>query len=171
MSHDREKDELDRVDELDAFIFGRDELRLNPRHDWRRVELEGMRRGDTHQIPLLVRLEPALPLYGNPPPKCRPPPVIQDVTAWTQFWFTAKGTVVQPDNLATFQLTLGAGIVVVNAHAGQLLATVPPIATRSQPDGVVRLVYDVQGKDGAGNIWTFQYGTLPIYPDVSRAIS
>jgi hypothetical protein len=106
-----------------------------------------------------------------PVPCEKPKPAVQNITAWTQFWVTAKDNVVEPDNLATFQLTLGSGVTLTDAVNGQLLATVPPIKTYMLPDSVVDLIYDVKGKDAAANIWTVQYGILRIWPTPTRAIA
>jgi hypothetical protein len=89
-----------------------------------------------------------------------------------------KRTVSDPDQLAVAAVTttptsipLGGGITWVARTAGQALVTVPALATRSFPDGRVRLEYDVQGKDPSGNIFTVEDGAVIVRPDVTNAIA
>ncbi len=97
----------------------------------------------------------------------------KDLTG-SSIWFTAKNNYVDPDNQAVIALTLvptGNGATsILDALRGLAHVTVNPLATRAQPDGIVRLVYDVQLKDAAGKLSTLESGTLKIFPDVSRAI-
>ena len=100
-------------------------------------------------------------------------PVPQDISTWLNFWCTGKLNVADPDMLAVFMLTLSPvnGIVLAGTPNYRLIVTVPPIATRALPDGPVRIHYDVQGKDAAGNIYTVERNEMIVTPDMSRAIA
>jgi hypothetical protein len=127
-----------------------------------------MFRGDTYVFQITVVQEPMTRGAG---------PTSQNVTGWL-FWCTLKRTVSDPDQLAVAQVTstptsnpAGGGIVFLNAPAGIIQVTIPAIATRGFPDGVVRLVGDVQGKDTFGNIWTVERFELDVEPDVTSTIA
>lgn len=156
----------------DKWEEGNPQLRVGPTlRDWRRVDLEFFR-GDTIQFPVQVKLVAAnLRVPCDPPPK----PAVQDITSWLGFWATGKNTVVDPDALAVFQVTKTSAppgvITVTEATNGLLLVTINPISTYMQPDSLVQLAYDVQGKDAASAIHTVQYGRIRIVPDVTRAIA
>lgn len=100
-----------------------------------------------------------------------------NITGWG-FWCTVKRNIHDPDRLAVAQITLttsypaGGTITIVNEFAGQGQGqvSIPAIATRGFPDGVVRLVYDIQGQDTLGNIFTVESGTIDVDPDVTQAI-
>lgn len=88
-----------------------------------------------------------------------------------KIWFTAKNNYVDPDNQAVIALaTDTSGVLITDAPRGLARVDVPPLATRSFPDGIVQVVYDVQLKDATGFITTVESGTLKVYPDVSRSI-
>lgn len=95
-----------------------------------------------------------------------------DITGWTM-WFTAKRYVSDPDNQAVIRQDNGAlaGIVFTDAVNGKAEVTVAPIATRQFPDVEDVLVYDVQVKDLLGHVFTVEFGTLAVTPDVTRAIT
>ncbi|GAC1475554.1 MAG: hypothetical protein PVSMB8_00160 [Vulcanimicrobiaceae bacterium] len=94
----------------------------------------------------------------------------ENLTGW-KIWFTAKHNVVDPDLRAVAALdTVAGGVTIVNAVGGQVSINMPATATRAEPDGMVALVYDIQGKDGAATIATLEDGTLVVSPDVTRAI-
>jgi len=124
-----------------------------------------MRRGDSLIFPVqVVKTTPG----GSMAP--------QDLTGWF-LWCTIKRTVSDPDPLAVAQVTTapssvpaGGSLALLVATAGQAQVSIPPIATRGFPDGRVRLVYDVQGKDGAGNIFTVEVGEIEVEPDVTNSI-
>ncbi len=94
-----------------------------------------------------------------------------------KIWFTAKNNYVDPDIRAVIALDSdtvsgnGAVTILTPATSGQARIDINPIATRAQPDGVVKLVYDVQVKDAAGFVTTVENGTLTIIPDVTRSIA
>jgi len=93
-----------------------------------------------------------------------------DITG-AKIWFTAKNNYVDPDNQAVIALdTVSGGVAITDAVRGLARVDVPPLATRSFPDGPVKTVYDVQIKDAAGIVTTVESGTLKVWPDVSRAI-
>lgn len=97
--------------------------------------------------------------------------VAQNITGW-DLWFTAKHRVGDPDNQAVIQKRLSTGgISVVSAAAGTAFVALLPGDTSSLPATTVKLFADVQGKDGAGNIYTLQRGTLTVLADVTDAIS
>jgi hypothetical protein len=138
-----------------------------------------MRRGDTLSFSFQVRRRPTFDQDSQLEycAHCDPSAVQVNVAGWF-FWATLKRTVSDPDQLAVAQVTsqpssapAGGGISVVSAAAGQGTVTVPAIATRAFPDGVVRLVYDVQGQDTSGQIWTVETGTVVVRPDVTSSIA
>lgn len=124
-----------------------------------------MRRGDTFVFDVQV---------FAPPPQFSPPgaqggPL--NITGYSM-WFTAKYHTADPDQQAVTQQTVtGGGIVFTNALQGMAEITVPALATFGFPDGVTKLVYDVQIKDLQGRISTVEVGTLSVYPDVTNATS
>ena len=123
-------------------------------------------RGDTLQFVVQVLQVP----LGFPPDT---PPQVVNVTGWT-FWFTVKKYFADPDNVAVFQgkSTDGSGTVTItDAPNGKVTLTLPASATLNYPDSVVQLVYDVQGKDTSGNIYTVDSGSVSVSPDVTRAIA
>jgi len=96
----------------------------------------------------------------------------QDITGWTA-WFTAKEHTALQDSQATIRLGNVpplTGIVLTSPTQGLMRVTVPPSATINCPDTPFCLLYDVQVKDGAGNVFTIERGTLTIKPDVTRAV-
>lgn len=100
----------------------------------------------------------------------------QDITGWF-LWCTLKRTYSDPDQLAVAQVTTapssvpaGGSLVIVLAVAGQARVSIPPIATRGFPDGPTTIVYDVQGRDPAGNIYTIEPGDIVVSPDVTNSI-
>jgi len=97
----------------------------------------------------------------------------QNITGWMA-WFTAKEHYAVPDLQASIRLgtTLPlTGITFTSPSEGKMEIIVPPSATVNFPDTAQCLVYDVQVKDGAGNVFTVELGTLTVRPDVTRAIS
>jgi hypothetical protein len=104
------------------------------------------------------------------------PPVPSNIEGWTM-WFTAKRSVVEPDQYAVAQISNttsappGGTITYTNATIGKAQVVVPPVATYRLEDGDVRLRYDVQVADLDGNIFTVEEGVWDIWPDVTRAIS
>lgn len=90
-----------------------------------------------------------------------------------KIWFTAKNNYVDADNLAVIALdtALLGGVTILSATGGTMRVVIPPLATRSFPDGPTRVVYDVQIKNAAGAISTVESGEITVFPDVSRAIT
>jgi hypothetical protein len=137
-----------------------------------------IRRGDTLVFGVQVRRLPQ-PTFDSQLVYCArcPSGVAVDLTGWF-LWCTVKRTVSDPDQLSTAQVTsmptsfpAGGGITFPIRTAGQALVTVPALATRSFPDGTVRLVYDVQGQDpSSGGIFTFDDGDVIVRPDVTNTI-
>ena len=93
-----------------------------------------------------------------------------DISGWT-VWMTAKSDRTLPDDKALFQ-------VKVTSHtyptAGISSFVVPATATASLvgPPGVPwNYFYDVQYRDGSGNIGTAIAGTITFSMDVTNALS
>ena len=137
-----------------------------------------IRRGDTLVFGVQVRRLPQ-PTFDSQLVYCArcPSGVAVDLTGWF-LWCTVKCTVSDPDQLSVAQVTstptsvpAGGGVTWALRTAGQATVTVPAIATRAFPDGLVRLVYDVQGQDPTGNLFTFEEGDVLVRPDVTNAIS
>ncbi len=132
-------------------------------------------RGDTLVWAVQVVQDPISGAYSTSLAPGVPPPgqVPANVTGWT-FWFTAKRHYLDPDNQAVWQGGTASpltGVVVTSPLSGRLTATMPPAQTIGFPDGSSTLVYDVQGKDGSGNIFTVEFGTIVVNPDATRATS
>lgn len=81
---------------------------------------------------------------------------------------TVKRTVVEPDNVALAQKTVGAGITIDDPVNGLFTVTLDPFDTIHQADGIVRLELDVQVKEATGRVTTVLRGTLALEPDVTR---
>lgn len=122
-----------------------------------------MFRGDT-LVFLVQVLKPAPGSVGDCPAL-----VPVDLTGYT-VRFTAKYYLPDNDRQAVVQLTnaIGGGIVVTSALAGMATLTVPPSATRFFPDGIVRIVYDVQVVDAGGIVSTVEIGIIQVIPNVTR---
>jgi hypothetical protein len=95
-------------------------------------------------------------------------PIAVNVSAAT-ILATLKHTVVEPDNTALTQKTIGAGITVDTGSQGLFTLTLDPFDTANLPDGVTSLVFDVQVKESSGRVTTVVRGDLMIEPDVTRA--
>ncbi len=100
-----------------------------------------------------------------------------DLTGST-VWFTVKSTLVEPDQQAIAALKSGVvstkGSVTIldqTQYRGQVKIVLDPSATINFPDGVVKLVYDVQWKDVDGIIRTIEAGIISVIPDATRAVS
>ena len=109
-------------------------------------------------------------LSSHPVMQLPPGSVPQDLTGF-RIWFTAKTTYVDPDLRAVAQLdnlAIG-GVTVTNAVQGIAIVNMPAIKTAGFPDAAVMLYYDIQTKDGAGNIKTTENGSVTVFPDVTRA--
>lgn len=94
-----------------------------------------------------------------------------DLTGAALF-FTAKLSTNDPDASAVVSLTLGSGIVLNDAQAGEGEVTIPPAATDSLTGPwPLALEYDLQAKLAGGQIYTIERGRLIIEPDVTRRTS
>jgi hypothetical protein len=110
-----------------------------------------MRRGDTVKLNITVtRGGSAVDLTG------------------ASIWFTVKNAVTDADP-GVFQKTVGSGIVVTNAAAGQAQITIANADT-SAIVGSRTLLYDIQVKEAGGDITTVANGTITVSPDVTLAI-
>lgn len=93
-----------------------------------------------------------------------------------KIWFTCKGNVALPDNQSTIALDTvlvsgNGSVTITDAPRGLATVVVYPIATRALPDGPVVLQYDIQIKQGTGELSTIEFGTVTVFPDVTRAIA
>lgn len=87
-----------------------------------------------------------------------------------ELWFSAKKSVADPDPpiIAKSSGVLG-GIQVTDAAGGLATVTLDPADTSAFTADTQLLTYDVQLKDGAGNITTVASGYLTITADVTLA--
>lgn len=91
-----------------------------------------------------------------------------DLTGAALF-FTAKRSTNDADGAAVITLTLGSGIVLNDAPAGEGEVTIPPAATDSLTGPFpLALEYDLQAKLAGGQIYTIERGRLTIEADVTR---
>jgi hypothetical protein len=108
----------------------------------------------------------------RPFPDAYPPrgPVVPvDITLYA-IHLTAKYELPDYDQQAVFALSnaAGGGIVYTTPTAGLVAFTGPALATRSFPDGPVRLIYDVQVTDSLGVVSTVDFGYLLVRPNARR---
>ncbi len=129
-----------------------------------------MTRGDTLTYLLQVLANPVTravlsQAQGLPfPPGFAP----LDITGG-KLWFTLKRTYADPDRAAVAQLSSpGGGIVLTSPASGKATVTVPALVTANFPDGLTRLLYDVQLLDASGNVTTTEGGAYDVSPDVTR---
>lgn len=88
--------------------------------------------------------------------------VAQNITGW-EIWFTAKRRISDPDSMAVIQhSTAAGGVTVSNAAGGLGTVTLLPADTAALPERKLVLFADLQGKDGGGNIFTLEKGTLSL---------
>lgn len=86
----------------------------------------------------------------------------------TSIWFTAKRKLKDADENAIAQKTLGAGITVTDAEAGEALVTLDPADTAALTKETT-LYCDVQVVEASGRVTTVASGTLTIELDVTVA--
>lgn len=136
-----------------------------------------MWRGDTHRFKFVVKLyDPALdPALHSELPSTSDPMVIQDITAWQGFWFTAKRRIKDVDADAVIALddaTVG-GIERSEPLQGECLVTLLPEYTDSLPSGSrdITLFCDIQGVDANGDVFTLLTGEILLHSDVTRRTS
>lgn len=108
-------------------------------------------RGDTSFIDFAVTLG------GSP----------QNITGWA-LWFTAKRRVGDADPGVLQKSTNGGGVTITNAVGGLGTVTVAPADTTALPEERTTLYADLQGRDGAGNIFTLSTGLLTVASDVTQ---
>jgi hypothetical protein len=133
---------------------------------WRRV-----RRGDTLSFTVTAALFSTTSEYGTVWPGELYPPRTAPVSVlgWRVI-FSAKHELPDWDNQCVWQLdneTLG-GVTTPSSPTGQIQVVGPAINTTGFGDGVVRLVYDLEGIDGGGNVRTIESGVIVVLPDVTR---
>lgn len=83
-------------------------------------------------------------------------------------WFTAKRKLKDLDIAAVAQKTLGDGIAVTDAPAGELLVTLAPDDTDDLTKETV-LYCDVQMVEASGRVTTVASGTLTVQLDATVA--
>jgi hypothetical protein len=89
----------------------------------------------------------------------------RDITG-AQFRFTVKEDTTDPDDEASVVGTTADGrCQVIDGPGGKVTVKIPPAATDVAPG---HYLYDLQARDGAGDVWTPMYGALVVLPDVSR---
>lgn len=89
----------------------------------------------------------------------------------SQWWFTVKNAITDPDPSKVFQKTLGDGITITNAVMGQLRVTIAAADTDGLPTNNVAMVYDLQMKSSLGEVDTINMGNFVVIPDVTRGTS
>jgi hypothetical protein len=87
-----------------------------------------------------------------------------------ELWFTGKYAYSDGDIAAVFQKTIGDGITITSALAGQATMALSPADTDSLPDVKTLLLYDVQLKDANDLVYTVASGSLVVTPDVTRSV-
>lgn len=83
----------------------------------------------------------------------------------TKAWFTVKDYLIRADSQASWQGTIGTGIV--QTSPGRMTVTIPASVTALWPDGVQRLYYDLAVKEPAGRVTTIEKGLIILDPDVT----
>lgn len=101
------------------------------------------------------------------------------VLTGAQMWFTGKASVLDPDNVALFQKTVGAGITIDNAAQGLATVVLNPVDTnaivppanldaRDIPEWKGVIYYDCQVKTAGGDIFTTVKGRIHVSLDITR---
>jgi hypothetical protein len=111
--------------------------------------------------PSTVAMQAATP-SGNP----------QNITGWFIACLLKYQTADQDNQAVATSKTTGVApniITIVNAAAGIAQVQFGPLNTIALADGPIRLVYDVQGIDPSGNVYTGEHGEYLVFPDVTRA--
>lgn len=96
-----------------------------------------------------------------------------DITGW-KVWFTVKRNFPDADNNAVYQAnsTDGSGdVTITSSTQGKVTVRMPALKTFAFPDGMTKLIYDVQTKDASGVTATVDVGTVTVSPDVTRALT
>lgn len=96
--------------------------------------------------------------------------VVINMTGYT-VWMTAKNYISDVDLSAVFQKTLSSGITLTNATLGQVRVVLSPTDTSSLGDVTSYLHYDIQMKNGSGQIFTIIKGVITVTPDITRSTS
>ncbi len=82
--------------------------------------------------------------------------------------FTAKRSTTDADSAAVLSKTIGAGIVVTDAAAGKYRIDFAPGDTSGMIEPIAPLVFDVQLRTAAAEVYTLLTGYIWVVPDVSR---
>jgi hypothetical protein len=118
------------------------------------VFTQSLFRGDQHKFRFQVMDE----LTGTP----------QNTASWMKFWVTGKARLSDADPGVIALTTGGGGIAAIDTSVGLYEATLSSALTASLDDQIHRYVTDIQGKDGAGTIYTLARGQIVVSPDVQR---
>jgi len=98
--------------------------------------------------------------------------VAQNITTWTEFWFSAKEGLADLDADAVIAKTLtGGGIDIVTAASGLIEIDIGNADTIDLSNYVHWLFTELKGRDGDGNLWPLKQGTLKISPSVVEAVA
>ena len=92
-----------------------------------------------------------------------------NITGYT-LWWTAKNSASDADPGVIQKTTTGGGITITNAAGGIATVNLVPADTSGLSTGVA-LLWDLQAKDGSGNITTLAAGMVAVTADITRAIS
>lgn len=90
----------------------------------------------------------------------------------TQFWFTAKNSLLDPDDQAVIAFdsstSFDEGVFTITSTLlGTALLTLKPVATLNLVPPIT-LQYDIQLKENDGTVSTVAVGTLAITPDATQ---
>lgn len=133
-----------------------------------------MWRGDTHRFEFVVKLydsalDPSLHPELDPDSD---PNVVQNITLWDKFWFTAKRRIRDLDTDAIIALDDGntGGIARSDPVNGKCLVTILPAYTLDLPSSSrdITLFCDLQGIDGNGDVFTLMTGKIILHSDVTQ---
>ena len=93
----------------------------------------------------------------------------QDITGAT-FRFTVKNAITDADGAAVVVGTTGGGQCQVTDAADGIVKVKIAAASTASVTAPRTYVYDLQARDGAGDVWTVAKGKLTVKPDVSITI-
>jgi hypothetical protein len=97
---------------------------------------------------------------------------LADITTWQKFWVTARYNTWDSNAAPVFVLTSDSqGLALIDPVNGLVEGTLSPTHTAGLTSQEWILYGDIQGKDGAGNIWTISRGHFIVLPDVTFVTS
>ncbi len=92
---------------------------------------------------------------------------VENLAGTQNIWFTAKRKFDDTYAQAIIAKFIGSGITITDTTGGIADLKISPTDTSSLEPSRVTLVYDVQYKDSALDLWTVASGKMFIVPDVS----